>query len=816
MVARTPGQTSNPGWELYTKCVQMVNENKVSVKNAFDLHLIDHMDDIVDSFMGGRKRPAPGTPGGTAARGRQRDREEVEAEHRFHEASCTVEASAKIYACRVDCVHTDTYRVLGGLSSADMGDDDEGEQGGEQGASKRRRRMCGVNTLERNEANIILQHMEADEQSDPMFRRMAAAFDAGGAAGLLLNKLQVAEDMSLVFNGDVPLKRAKQLARPLFTGEQPDVAVSALGLGDPCTAAERIGEARVCPDVEQFRKMLYGNVSMEAPLPIALEKMLALPAPAATSDDAAGTSQALVPVEGGVPENGTGVASAPLISEVLVPVADGSVTEGAGLTPSQDLVPITYGPGEGSPQAPVPSVPHKVEKEEKVEVADGTSTPTAIGAGQSQGVSPLPFAEQEAKEEEKPLAVVQSLPSNNAIAFDELFEKFCSGAVSQQQFAYVDQELKEPPDTEEAESAAAKAVASADFSNIEGFIDDSAGAVALVPDDETPSAQTSQREKRKPVVDLIGDELNRPVKPIETEPAHKHQLSEKAVHWQLNKDVPPFMTNRITMPSWPQWSKCDFACLGLRRHLMLKLLKTPDPSGDGPHSFSDLYSTVVVHNPDVFPWNTGKVKVATGRREDDMRDARRGGEVGLDDEGAKEDLDASGLPVHLDLDPQDLFVGPEDTVVPDIEEAEDTENNEHGGAGRGVGQAVVAVSSSLVGSPGGPATANGNSGTGTADTGQGIASKFVDVKRVKKHLWDCISDDLADARAMRRQSSDTEISFQGLVDRTVKRLPKGEVENLSPAVCFICALHLCNEKTLELVPNASEPLGDFKVMGPPS
>mmetsp|Transcript_123898 Transcript_123898/g.246613 ORF Transcript_123898/g.246613 Transcript_123898/m.246613 type:complete len:814 (-) Transcript_123898:98-2539(-) len=811
LVSRSPGQTNSTlGWELYSKCVQLVNENKVSVKNAFDLHLIDHMDDIVDSFMGGRKRAAPGTPSGTPRKARQRDQEEVEAEHRFHEASCTVEASAKIYACRVDCVHTDTYRVLGGLSSADMGDDDEGEQGGEQGAAKRRRRMCGVNTLERNEANIILQHLEADEQSDPMFRRMAAAFDAGGAAGLLLNKLHVAEDMSLIFNGDVPLTRAAQLAPPLFTKERPDVSASALGLGDPSAAASCIGEARVCPDVEQFRKMLYGNAKPEAPLPIALEELLAITDPATASDkpaDVPGMSQALVPMEGG--------SEAPVISEVLVPVADGSMTEGTGsaVLASQDLVPAT-------PQVLAPTVPHKVEKDEKVEPADGTSTPTATGIGESQGLSPLPFADKEASQAkaETIVDIVQSIPSNSAIAFDELFEKFCSGPVLQQQFAYVDQELARPPDTHEAEAAAAEATAataSADFSNMEGFIDDAGAALVLLPDDETPSAQPSQREKRKPVVDLVGDDFNKGgVKPIETEPAHKHQLSEKAVHWQLNKDVPPFMTNRITMPSWPQWSKCDFACIGLRRHLMLKLQRMSDPPGDGPHSFSDLYSTVVVHNPDVFPWNTGKVKVTPNRRDDELRDARRGGESGLDDAGAEEVIDASGLPVHLDLDPQDLFVGPDDVVVPDIEEAEDA-GHEQGG------QAVVAVSPG--GSPGGPAAANGNSsandlslGTGTADAGQGIASKFVDVKRVKKHLWDCISDDLADARAMRRQSTDAEISFQGLVDRTVKRLPRGEVENLSPAVCFICALHLCNEKTLELMPNESEPLGDFKVVGPPS
>eukprot|EP00971_Amphidinium_carterae_P230551 4575498-Amphidinium_carterae.1 len=181
--------------DLYSQCVQMVNENKVSTKNAFDVKLIEHMDDIVSSFMGGAKTKQPAQAGGRMSK------VDVE-ERRFHEASCTIEASARIYACRVDCVHTDTYRVLGGLSSTAEAVDEDGEGAGE-GKAVKKRRICGVNTLEKNEANIIQQSLEADEQSDPMFRRMAAAFDAGGAKGLLLSHLQIAEDLSLVFNGDV-------------------------------------------------------------------------------------------------------------------------------------------------------------------------------------------------------------------------------------------------------------------------------------------------------------------------------------------------------------------------------------------------------------------------------------------------------------------------------------------------------------------------------------------------------------------------------------------------------------------------------------
>merc|ERR1719512_272600 len=50
-------------------------------------------------------------------------------------------------------------------------------------------------------------------------------------------------------------------------------------------------------------------------------------------------------------------------------------------------------------------------------------------------------------------------------------------------------------------------------------------------------------------------------------------------------------------------------------------------------------------------------------------------------------------------------------------------------------------------------------------------SKFVDVKLVKKHLWDCISEDIEAAKAD-PQVGQAASSFQGLVDRTVKRLPK--------------------------------------------
>ena len=43
------------------------------------------------------------------------------------QASCTLEAGVKIYAYRVDSVHSETYKVLGGLNrTAAYGEDHEG------------------------------------------------------------------------------------------------------------------------------------------------------------------------------------------------------------------------------------------------------------------------------------------------------------------------------------------------------------------------------------------------------------------------------------------------------------------------------------------------------------------------------------------------------------------------------------------------------------------------------------------------------------------------------------------------------------------
>jgi len=722
--------------DLYSKCVQLVNENKISTKNAFELPLIEHMDDIVDSFMGGKKAKAKAAK--AAARpsnaGKAGDRksgagttEEQEAENRFHEASCTIEASARIYACRVDCVHTDTYRVLGGLNSADAAEEEDGGTG-EDGKPNKKRRIVGVNTLEKNEANLVQQNIEADEQSDPMFRRMAAAFDAGGAKGLLLGHLPVAEDLSLVFNGDTSMTKAKALAVPMFATPQKTLRSDAIGLGEPRAAAAKIESSKLCPEVDGFRRQLWGAASANFVMPKGLENLLG----------AAGAS-------------GPGAAAA---------------IAAASQVPLQDVADM--GAGEDMADFGPPDMEQDVS-------FGGVSAPSMPSAGGAPSAL-VPLADA-------PASQVLEAPGgassrDDVVAFDELFEKFCGGGGSNQ-YAYFD-------------ACWSKIGRDKDGKVLTGALADAQPEGAVVPAVEK---EGRERQQKRPLFDLTG--LDK-AKPIETEPVAKHQLSERAAQWQLHKDVPPYMIDRITMPSWQTWSKCDFACLGLRPHLMLKLVQKPPPPGEGPHGFSELFSTVVVENPEAFPWLASDSKSA--RRGDDDDEFGAGAADHMGDDG-DEDYDASGLPAHLDVDPQELFLGPDDKVVQGCD-GDDHDMGEDGFVADGLDFELAEA----------PTTAE------NIDIGYSRNSKFVDVKLVKKHLWNCIEQDISGLEEQKGKTKDRQIaneSFQDLVKRTVSKMPKGECENLSAAVCFICALHLCNEKNLELKTDPERPLGDFAIVAPP-
>uniref|UniRef100_A0A8C0BFZ0 Condensin complex subunit 2 n=1 Tax=Buteo japonicus TaxID=224669 RepID=A0A8C0BFZ0_9AVES len=168
----------------YSTCIKLSTENKITMKNAFGLHLIDYMTEIL----------------------KQKGSEPTD----FKIAAGTLDASAKIYAVRVDVVHADTYKVLGGLGKdlpTKNADSPEGVQTKKKHLFK---------TIEKNLSNINVSEANRRCEVDPMFQKTAASFDECSTAGIFLTGLRTQSCHSeLLFDSKiVPLPSSETLTLP--------------------------------------------------------------------------------------------------------------------------------------------------------------------------------------------------------------------------------------------------------------------------------------------------------------------------------------------------------------------------------------------------------------------------------------------------------------------------------------------------------------------------------------------------------------------------------------------------------------------------
>ncbi|KAI9880082.1 MAG: hypothetical protein M1830_005615 [Pleopsidium flavum] len=131
----------------------------------------------------------------------------------FQKASCTLDGCVKIYTSRVDSVATETGKLLSGLADSDSkrgrrggeegeegeGEEEEGEDGVKKRARKRAQRSSEA-TLAPSFAPLQLKKFELEFSVDPLFKKASADFDEGGAKGLLLNHLAIDAQGRIVFD----------------------------------------------------------------------------------------------------------------------------------------------------------------------------------------------------------------------------------------------------------------------------------------------------------------------------------------------------------------------------------------------------------------------------------------------------------------------------------------------------------------------------------------------------------------------------------------------------------------------------------------
>ena len=238
-------------------------ENRINASNSWNLNLIDHLDRFVAPELrhgagggaGGRHLNA--MKGGIAASANNPNNNMMDSTMdstlvsgvNFTKASCTLDASVKIYSYRVDDVHLTSYKVLANLNRTDNNTTKNGKRGnsangsdgngdhsmdddGEKSSSRTLKSRANTNsaeTLELNtgeilqrksffqfitsyysnvfnfvssmipsrqsfycvKANINIHKLDAAFDIDPLFHKMSKTFDEGGAKGLLLANLGV-------------------------------------------------------------------------------------------------------------------------------------------------------------------------------------------------------------------------------------------------------------------------------------------------------------------------------------------------------------------------------------------------------------------------------------------------------------------------------------------------------------------------------------------------------------------------------------------------------------------------------------------------
>ncbi|KAG7222153.1 hypothetical protein INR49_016725 [Caranx melampygus] len=215
--------------EHYSTCIKLSTENKITTKNAFGLHLIDYMADIL----------------------KQKDSELTN----FKVAAGTLDASTKIYAVRVDAVHADAYRVLGGLGAEtkpgedhgqkeEEGRDDEGVEG--EVTVKPKKKRPPKKTVEQNLSNINSTESERKCLIDPMFQRMASSFDESSTAGVFLPVLFSENSRcELLFPSHMTLLQS----RPSYSPPPPQRVPASPFMAGLQRAQEK---SAICPSLQDF------------------------------------------------------------------------------------------------------------------------------------------------------------------------------------------------------------------------------------------------------------------------------------------------------------------------------------------------------------------------------------------------------------------------------------------------------------------------------------------------------------------------------------------------------------------------------------
>nr|CAD7256258.1 unnamed protein product [Timema shepardi] len=241
LVSALSGLTHDQMQEHYAKCMKLSSENKINIKNAFNLQLIDYMTQMVK-------------------------KKEFDISN-FQVAGCTLDASTKIYSYRVDGVHSVAIRMAGGLHQEEkkkkkgQNDEEENDENQPEGdesitIAKKKKPRRHRNVLA--ESSSLNAKEDSNPKLDPYFRRLMSALGETQEGDCqFLTSVKVGDDScALQLFPEIPFWGEKQIVQ----AQQGNFSLPAL---------PELGDLEICSSFSHFT---FNNWSLEEDL--ALEERM--------------------------------------------------------------------------------------------------------------------------------------------------------------------------------------------------------------------------------------------------------------------------------------------------------------------------------------------------------------------------------------------------------------------------------------------------------------------------------------------------------------------------------------------------------------
>lgn len=275
---------------MYASTIKLCQDNKINARNTWTLSLIDYMPMLV----GPQSAMTPTRSNAHDGHMLVTDRTALESpssDTDFQLAGATLDAGVRIYCSRVDSVHNNAYKVLGGLSqtgpgsadgSAEEVDHEDGtnDASGDDAVGIRKKHVNsgrpGRATLASNLQLITLNRLETDLMADPLFQNMSAAFDEGGAAGMLVHNLPLAPSGTIIFDSaDTADILVPDCTPPTSNDSEHEIltdVVSIVDFPEPVNVSQDINGFGICPKFFRLMRAELRSAGKENTFPRTIEQ----------------------------------------------------------------------------------------------------------------------------------------------------------------------------------------------------------------------------------------------------------------------------------------------------------------------------------------------------------------------------------------------------------------------------------------------------------------------------------------------------------------------------------------------------------------